>query len=258
MIRSHIGVTPHRGIVKMTHTERIAVVHVDACVPHGFTLIGLYLFCGVEYDDQNAGLLARVALLLASQRGPWFIAADWQMTPAELQKTNWPRAVGGVICCCPHATCTMSKRSRNVGHFMTSLDLAHRIVSVELSHGPLRPHSPVYLQLSGTSRPQIVRDLVCGLASCPRMASSGQRVLQPLLIGLLFGRAFMSRKRTVCWSRWLALAEAEALDLRHVHGQQVGRGQKLNRSVSSTWLSSQYAWRLARVWCEDLFCRQVR
>ena len=52
----------------MTHTERIAVVDVDACVPHGFTLIGLCLFCGVE-DDQNAGLLARVALLLASLRG---------------------------------------------------------------------------------------------------------------------------------------------------------------------------------------------
>ena len=32
----------------MTHVERFAVVHVDACVPHGFTLIGLYLFCGVE------------------------------------------------------------------------------------------------------------------------------------------------------------------------------------------------------------------
>ena len=117
VIQSHTGVTPHRGIVKMTHTERIAVVHVDACVPHGFTLIGLYLFCGVGHDDQNAGLLARVALLLASLRGRWVVAPDWQMTPAELQKTNWPRAVGGVICCCPHATCTMSNGSRNIDYF---------------------------------------------------------------------------------------------------------------------------------------------
>ena len=52
----------------MLHTERIAVVHVDACVPHGFTLIGLYLFCGVGCDDKNAGLLAQVALLQASLR----------------------------------------------------------------------------------------------------------------------------------------------------------------------------------------------
>ena len=86
----------------MTHTERIAVVHVDVCVPHGFPLIWLYLFCGVGYDDQNAGMLARVALLLASLRVPWIIAADWQMTPAELQKTEWPRAVDGVICCSRH------------------------------------------------------------------------------------------------------------------------------------------------------------
>ena len=36
---------------------------------------------------------------------------------------------------------------------------------------------------------------------------------------------------SACWSRWLALAEGEALDLCDVHGQQraasVGRGQEL-------------------------------
>ena len=195
VIRSHIGVTPHRGIVKMTHTERIAVVHVDACVPHGFTLIGLHLFCGEVYDDQNAGLLARVALLLASLRVPWIIVVDWQMTPAELQKTNWPRAVGGVICCCSHATCTLSNSSRIIDYFMTSLDLAHSIESVELSHVPLKPHLSVCLQLSGTSRPQLVRTCVR-----PRKLHqdglSGQRVLLSLPIGLLYGCAFMRRERT--------------------------------------------------------------
>ena len=185
----------------------------------------------------------------------------WQMTPAELQKTNWPRAVGGVICCCHHATCTVSNSSRHIDYLMTSSDLAQRTESVELLHGPLRPHLPLCLQLSGTSRPQLVRTI----ASCPRTASSGQRVLLPLPIGLLYGCAFMRRERTrMCprvWSSWLALAEGEARDLCDVHGQQraafVGRGQELrlkrkhskqNRSVSSTRLSSQaYAWRLARL-----------
>ena len=37
---------------------------------------------------------------------------------------DWPRAVGRVICCCPHATCTMSNSSRNIDNFMTSLDIA--------------------------------------------------------------------------------------------------------------------------------------
>ena len=46
----------------------------------------------------------------------------------------------------------MSNSPRNIDYFMTSLDLAHRIESVELSHGPLRPHLPVCLQLSGTHR----------------------------------------------------------------------------------------------------------
>ena len=153
----------------MTHTERIAVVRVDACVPHGFTLIGLYLFCGVEYDDQNAGLLARVALLLASLWEPWIIAADWQMTPAELQKKNWPRAVGGVICCCPHA------HLHDV-RWLSEHRLLHDLPG--LSSQDLKVSSFL-------------------LASCPRMASSGQRVHLPLLIGLLFGCAFTRREQTL-------------------------------------------------------------
>ena len=167
----------------MTHTERIAVVHVDACVPHGFTLVGLYLFCGVGYDDRNAGLLTRVALLVACLKGPWIIAADWQMTPAKLQKTNWPRAVGGVICCCPHATCTMSNSSRHIDYFTASSDSAQKVLS--------------FLQLFGTSRLQLVR-------TCVRPRKLLQDGLKrptcaplPLLSGLLFGCASMRRERTL-------------------------------------------------------------
>ena len=47
VIRSHIGITPHLGPVEMAPKERIVAAHVDACVPNGFTLIGLYLVCGV-------------------------------------------------------------------------------------------------------------------------------------------------------------------------------------------------------------------
>ena len=133
-----------------------------------------------------------------------------------------------------HATCTMSNSSRYIDYFMTSLDLAHRIESVELSHGPLRPHLPVCLQLSGTSRPQLVRTRVwprklpqdglkrptCAPAP-PDWTSVRMRIHE----------ARADKDVSACWSRWLALAEGETLDLCDVHDQQraafVGRGQEL-------------------------------
>ena len=106
---------------------------------------------------------------------------------------------------------------------MTSLDLAHRIESVELSHGPLRPHLPHCLQLSGTSRPQLVRTCVrprklpqdglkrptCALAP-PDWTSVRMRIHE----------ARADNDVSACRSRWLALAESEASDLSDVHGQQ--------------------------------------
>ena len=120
---------------------------------------------------------------------------------------------------------------------------------------------------------QLVRTC-CGLASCPRMGSSGQRVRPLLLAGLPFVCAFRRRE----WTLMCPCAGADGSPWRKLRhwtfatcmAQQraafVGRGQELlfqrkhlkqNRSVSSTRLRSQaYAWRLARVWCKDLYCRQ--
>ena len=50
-----------------------------------------------------------------------------------------------------------------------------------------------YLELAAPS----LCELVCGLVSCPMMASSAQHVLLPLLIELLFGCAFMRCDRTL-------------------------------------------------------------
>ena len=232
MIRSHIGITPHLGPVEMAPIERIVAALVDACVPNGFTLIGLYLVCGVGYDAKNAGLLARVALLVALLEGPWIIAADWQMTPEQLQQTNWPRAVGGVICCCPHATCTMSNCSRNIDYFLISLDLAHRLESVELSAGHFRPHSPVCLCLSGTSCPQIVRTCVRPRKlpqDCLKRPTCAPAPPDWNSVSSIIQEAQTELDVSECWCRWLALAEAEALDLCDMHGLQrvafVGRNQ---------------------------------
>ena len=112
---------------------------------------------------------------------------------------------------------------------MTSLDLAHRIESVELSHGPLRPlYVSNYLEPADPS----LCEPVCGLASCPRTASSGERVPPDWTsVRMRIHEARADKDASACWSSWLALAEGEALDLCDVHGQQraafVGRGQEL-------------------------------
>ena len=75
-------------------------------------------------------------------------------------------------------------------------------------------------------------ELVYGLASCPRTASSGQRVLLPppdwSSVRMRIHETRADKDVSECWSSWLALAEGEALDLCDVHDQQraafVGRG----------------------------------
>ena len=85
VIRSHIGVTPHRGPVEVARTQTIVVVSVDACVPHGFALIGLYYFLrgGVRRPECGTACSSGAA-------GGFFEGAmdHWQMTPEELQQTN--------------------------------------------------------------------------------------------------------------------------------------------------------------------------
>ena len=145
------------------------------------------------------------------------------------------------------------------------MDLAHRIESVELSHGQLRPHLPAVSNQEPVD-PSLC-ELVYGLASCPRTDSSGQRVLP---IGLLYGRIHEARADkdvSSCWSRpWQKVRHwTFAMHMASCARAFIGGGQELrfghigkqNRSVSSTRLSSQaYAWRPARVWCQDLLCRQ--
>ena len=110
----------------------------------------------------------------------------------------------------------MSNSSRNIDYFMTFLDLAHRIESVELSHGPLRPHSPVCLQLSGTSRPQLVRTCVLPRKSPQDGLKRPTCAPSPpdwTPIRMRIHEARVDSDVSVCWSRWLALAEAEALEV---------------------------------------------
>ena len=91
---------------------------------------------------------------------------------------------------------TDSNSSRNIDYVLLSPALAHRLESVELSRGPLRPHSPVVSTYRAPVAPSLCEP-VCGPRHCARMASNVQHVLLPLLIGLLFVRASMRRERTL-------------------------------------------------------------
>ena len=139
----------------MIHTERIAVVHVDACVPHGFTLIGLHLFlrCGVRRPERG----------IAGSRGAARGFLEGTMDHRRRLEDDASRVAEDELAeSSGRSDLSLSSRhlhdaQRNIDYFMISWDLAQRIESVELSRGPLRFHSQVCLQLIGTGRLQLVR-----------------------------------------------------------------------------------------------------
>ena len=159
----------------MIHTERIAVVHVDACVPHGFTLIGLYLCLrgGVRRPERGiAGSRGAAGGFLEGAMDHRRRLADDASRVAEDELAE-SSGRSDLLLSSRH----LHDVQRNIDYFMISWDLVHRIESVELSRGPLRPHSQVCLQFIGTSSPPACANLCAaskvapGWAQAPNMCS---------------------------------------------------------------------------------------
>ena len=139
-----------------------AWIHTDWTVP--------LLRGGVRRPER--GITGSSGAAASFLREPWIIAADWQMTPAELQKTNWPRAVGGVICCCPHATCAMSNCSRTIDHFMDSIDsfrcvMAHPGLTPGVSPIIRNQSTPACANWCTASKVAPGRPQAANVCSCP-------------------------------------------------------------------------------------------
>ena len=60
-------------------------------------LVSLYAVVSEAMGPQNAALLAEVGAMVRARRTESIIAADWQITPGELQYSGWVSQIGGRI-----------------------------------------------------------------------------------------------------------------------------------------------------------------
>jgi hypothetical protein len=60
---------------------------------------------GVGLDDANLALLEEIARIVKLLKGPWLIAADWNINPDTLIGSKWPELLGAAVVAPATPTC---------------------------------------------------------------------------------------------------------------------------------------------------------
>ena len=96
------------------------------------------------------------ASVMRTLDGPWVLAADFNVLPAELAGSGWLELVGGVIRATELATCN----DATYDFFVVHRSLQHAVAGVQRLDGAgLHPHHPVRLLLKGNARRYLTRQL---------------------------------------------------------------------------------------------------
>ena len=118
--------------------------------------ITVYLKDGDNLGATNPAILAELAALLGTIRGPWIVARHRNITRQQLASSAWPSVVGGVVKEPNSATCNGKKYD----FFVVSRTLDASVVAVTtLDNGGFSPHAAVRMLISGAARHKAVRRL---------------------------------------------------------------------------------------------------
>ena len=169
-VRSHLGMAKVPGLVMEGGLEgRLSIEWVGSIVRGGVFVGSIYLHSGEGMSVGNVRLLEGAAKLLMNLPGPWVVAGDFQVDPAELVRSGFPRLAKGVVVAPNTATCG----NNTIDYFVVSENLVGAVHSVTtLAESPFDPHSPVRLLLRAGSRKQRARVQV-KLFGIPAVLPSG-------------------------------------------------------------------------------------
>ena len=136
---------------------RFRVKQVGAMCRGGFHLASGYLHSSVGITDKrNLDWLQETATVLKTLSGPWILAADFNCTEEQLNKTGWLKLVGGVSFSPQRSTC----KGRTIDFFVVSRDLAGAVVATSVIDDALfSPHLPARLYIRANPRALTVRTL---------------------------------------------------------------------------------------------------
>ena len=77
--------------------HRMTVSWINAYMRGGLYVVSVWLRDSEGLSPGNLDLLQLLARVLINLKGPWVVAADWNITPEVLVKAAWLRMVGGHI-----------------------------------------------------------------------------------------------------------------------------------------------------------------
>ena len=119
--------------------------------------MSIYLRCSEGLSEANQFILEEAKATLLIVRGPWIVAADWNISPATLAASGWLKLVGGVIFATTLPTCNDS----TCNYFVVHHTIAHAVAGVQrLDDRGCNPHSPTRLIMRGDARRFAIRSLV--------------------------------------------------------------------------------------------------
>ena len=158
LVRAGSGITAAADtLVRDLYRHRIAVAWVDGIVKGGVHCVSVYLRDSEGLTPANIAILDELAVVVRSLRGPWIIAADWNLQPQTLADSLWPELVGGVVFATTLPTCNDS----TYDYFVVQRDLASSVVGVQrIEDGGMHPHFSSRLFIRGDARRYAVRRLI--------------------------------------------------------------------------------------------------
>ena len=151
------GIAPPTGLaVSDALKHRIVVGWASAMIKGGVHLVSVYPKDGVGLNEDNMHLLQELAALLKQNKGPWIVAADWNLAPTTLAESKWPEMVRGVIVATERATCFSS----TYDYFVVPEGLSSAVAGIaRVEDAALYPHYPVRLFIESSARRILTRQL---------------------------------------------------------------------------------------------------
>ena len=201
--------------------SRIKVGWAGSYCRGGIHLLSVYLHHSEGRSKRNMDLLQEAARLIASLEGPWVMAGDLNMLPAELQASGFLNLVKGELKTSGAATCG----DKEYDYFIVDRRLAPLVVAVgQIVDAGTSPHTPVRLILRGRPRQHLVRQLVAptalGAALPPGCLSEGDDLSWLEIACEGDAEQFGVEYLDSAYSRWVGAVEDKIADIADLDAKQ--------------------------------------
>jgi ribonuclease HI len=141
---------------------RLAAAWVGGVLRGGIMLMTIYLWHTEGLSARNVELLEAAGAAIAQYGGPWVLAGDFNMPPAELRLAQeWLKKIGGVVVAPDSITCKSASGGRTIDYFVVDSRITGAVERcwVDLCF-PASPHSLVRLRMRSNATRDLARHLV--------------------------------------------------------------------------------------------------